>query len=540
MSSGRQRRRDSRERVKSTAPRARRNLGGIINATGGRGGWGIALAILCVAAWLPIHNMTLPLQYDETYTLDNFAVQSVHTIVTDYRLPNNHIALSLILNGWWKLNGRPDQVHFGEAMWRIPVVTLSILGYLAFFLFVLRGIVPDAVAAALSTLAFASTPTAVEYAHQLRGYGPCVSYFCVLLAALAFVRELHWAAFALIGLLATFLATYTIPTSIWFLVPAIAGAGIYLLLVNDENESAGPGGSRWIWIRRGVVSPPFALQFLPVALGPVAAVIAFSFATIDQGNLSRSIGQSLKFLASDFIRFWKFTLNCTSPTGRWLPALTLATVAGVLLIHCARRDRHSLKLAWLLLPVVIISSTIAGAMTDRAFERNFSGAIPWFIALDVWLLVSLASAFGARKPARVISTARRALLATFAILAFTFGLMKSHELRAYFAPHEIFAYLKQNMGPHSLGAYDMDSDSYGLYFYGRSYGLFPRFNYFESVPQHLPQGVESVFLLSSSDDSLKQMLKRFGLESQKATSAFHDEGKFGRSKMYRVDFGSAR
>ena len=540
MGSGRTKRRDSRERVKPKASRTRINLGDILNATGGRRTRIFALAILCVAAWLPIHNISLPMQYDETFTLDNFAVQSIHTIVTDYRLPNNHIALSLMLNAWWKLNGRPDPVQFGEAMWRIPVVVLSIVGYLAFFLFVLRAIVRDAIAAALGTLTLSSIPLATEYAHQLRGYGPCISYFCILLAALAFASEMHWVAFATVGFITTFLATYTLPTSVWYLLPAVAGAAVYLLRLNAEASWSNYAGSRWNWIRRGTLSRFFLVRFLPLALGPIAAVIAFSFATIDQGNLSHSIGQSLRFLASDFFRFWKFTMNCVAPTGHWMAGLVLAIPAVVMLVLRIRRGSQTLKFAWLILPVILLSPIIAGAMTDRAFERNFSGAIPWYVALDTWLVVELSEALTKARPGMLnIATSRRTLLAVLGLTALTFGLLKSRDLRDYFAPREIFAYLKQNMGARSIGAYDMESDAHSLDFYGRANGLSRRFNYYEYVPEHLPPGIESFFLLSSSDDNLKQMLKRFGLNFKQGTPAFHEAGKFGRSKMYRIDFESA-
>ncbi|MEK7862640.1 MAG: hypothetical protein AAB295_05180, partial [Chloroflexota bacterium] len=165
-----------------------------------------------------------PLYYDEAWTLVNFARQPVSRIVTDYSAPNNHIAHSLLLHVWSWVIGDPVLVRPDTAILRIPALVMYSLGVLAFFAAARRLIQDDPLSAAAATAVFACHPQVLPFASALRGYGPSVCLFAVLLALVAHQDRVSRLIFAEALAVLVFLIHYTVPSNVWFTLPFAVAA----------------------------------------------------------------------------------------------------------------------------------------------------------------------------------------------------------------------------------------------------------------------------------------------------------------------------
>lgn len=191
------------------------------------------LLAIAVPIFLCTNKLSLDLWHDESYTISQFVRRSFHTIVTDYHLPNNHIAYSLFLRCVYLLSDGQYWLRLSSLMISAGTLWLTFLGA-ARWVGVKGGF--------LAALALGLNPLWQQHTMQLRGYG--LSMLCAAFlmgqipwdAALVATRRAKIIRAVLIALVsAVFL--YTLPTNVLFLLPIAAACTLLAGCLADSRLS---------------------------------------------------------------------------------------------------------------------------------------------------------------------------------------------------------------------------------------------------------------------------------------------------------------
>ena len=120
----------------------------------------ILLSLVLCASWV----LSLPLEYDEIWTLENFANLDAWRIINDLALPNNHPLNTLFVKLWSGCVTMAQMIRLHSLV--SGVVAVGLTGVLA------RGIFHSRRAAAWCMLFMALSAAVVGYASRARGYAP--------------------------------------------------------------------------------------------------------------------------------------------------------------------------------------------------------------------------------------------------------------------------------------------------------------------------------------------------------------------------------
>ncbi len=208
----------------------------------------LALIVLCGLTFR-IAGLNSPVDYDEAYTVVEYASRSWWTIISDYSLPNNHIFHSLLVRASLSL--------FGMHAWSIRLPTLLAgLGIIIAVYILGRALYSPETGLVTAALA-AFLPEVIRYSISARGYS-LVGLFTLLLFWLAnqAVHKPHWRIWVLMSLTSA-LGLWTIPVMFY-----PAGAA-YLWIVLE-----GPHNWKFIsrWLASGLGTGVLSLVFYSPAL----------------------------------------------------------------------------------------------------------------------------------------------------------------------------------------------------------------------------------------------------------------------------------
>ena len=187
--------------------------------------WGFIFLVLVLLAGIALRSFPLAsrsLEYDEIWTLLNYASGPLSKLTSDLTTPNNHVFHSLCV--WGSIRA------FGDCALavRLPAFLASCGTLLLVALFGLKRR-PFPVALMI-TAWVAFYPDFIHYGRTARGYS--LQIFLLLLYAIGCLQLLHspknsrWTFFYV--LMAGCLSVFTLPTSILFLVPFAAFQGVLL------------------------------------------------------------------------------------------------------------------------------------------------------------------------------------------------------------------------------------------------------------------------------------------------------------------------
>ena len=120
----------------------------------------ILLSLVLCARWV----LSLPLEYDEIWTLENFSQLDSWRIVNDLALPNNHPLNTLFVKLWSTCVTMAQMIRLHSLV--SGVIAVALTGVLA------RGIFHNRRAGAWCMLFMALSAAVVGYASRARGYAP--------------------------------------------------------------------------------------------------------------------------------------------------------------------------------------------------------------------------------------------------------------------------------------------------------------------------------------------------------------------------------
>ena len=252
----------------------------------------ILLSIALCASWV----LGLPLEYDEIWTLENFADLDVWRIINDLALPNNHPLNTLFVKLWSGFVTVAQMIRLHSLV--SGVIAVGLTGVLA------RGIFHSRRAGAWCMLFMALSAAVVGYASRARGYAPQLLFVLLFACGVVwgaprlrkFVPRLLPEAAVIVGALGAVLAVSSAPIFLaatvlaalplyrrrpvsWKLVTAVAVAavlsGAYLVANYQALLAARQWGHELVsfadWT--GFVGGMLA-SFVPYTLIPLIAVAA--------------------------------------------------------------------------------------------------------------------------------------------------------------------------------------------------------------------------------------------------------------------------
>jgi 4-amino-4-deoxy-L-arabinose transferase-like glycosyltransferase len=180
----------------------------------------LALILLFAAAVRIAYVGDPPVRYDEVFTWQQYATNSVRHIVTDYTYPNNHILNSLAEHFSWRAFGE------SETVMRLPALAFGIL--LVAAAYGLARSLWDGAAAAWAAALVGGSSLLMQYSVNGRGYS--MGMFFVLVAITAATvgtreRGVGWWPWVVLGV-SSVLAVYTVPTMAGGVAIAFAWAAV--------------------------------------------------------------------------------------------------------------------------------------------------------------------------------------------------------------------------------------------------------------------------------------------------------------------------
>ncbi|MGI8907189.1 MAG: hypothetical protein ACR2IE_11940 [Candidatus Sumerlaeaceae bacterium] len=521
--------------------------------------WMLATAILVMAALFPLINAALPIIYDEHYTLREYASTSFHHIATTYDLPNNHIGFTLLLRVWMfvlDVIGPREYLKPSLYLLRLPVVLAAFVACGAGFLLARKLVSRDVVVASLVSLLLISAPVVAYHSFQLRGYMPCIAYITVALTVIAYSSSMRWyTVVALLGS-AVFLAQYTLPTNIWFLLPLIFGTALLALAavttwLSQQPTPTAPqrpratdaDAHRPIWRRvignRALFS---ALVTAPAALALALLCWTRVWVQLQAQNTHRTTSFH-DFLSALRTHAQLLAEGAGPLPGVWLNwAMVIAGTTTVLI--CALRGnsfaRHTLLLA---VPIVWLCVPLAAFTSTSAFSRNFTIAAPAFAILGAWSVIGASLMFNhvikfgiapsQEKDTPPVSAAwpSRIAVGVLALLAMGNGWRSMSAVWRDHRPDQAIAAVVGDNRPQSVIVHETDADAVALDYYAYRAGRQQPISY-DIAPRDLCQRVPTVYLLAASDGTLEKMLMHFNIPKA-GTDKLQHLGQYGKVRVAR-------
>ena len=186
----------------------------------------LALATVGYYLYLMVPGLHHNLWNDEVYTLRYFTLVPLHTVLTDYHVPNNHVLYSIFNHLYLKAVGigtlrmAMEQV----AMVRLPLLVLSVGTLL--LLYRTGKLAGGQVAGLLAMALLATNIPYQNFAIEVRGYS--FSLFLDLLlvyASLQYLLQRRWQHLVLM-VFTTWAAVYTVPINLYCVMGILAMWGM--------------------------------------------------------------------------------------------------------------------------------------------------------------------------------------------------------------------------------------------------------------------------------------------------------------------------
>jgi len=316
--------------------------------------------ILLFGVALRLPHLNGALEYDEIWTLENYAGAPLSEIFSNISLPNNHPLNSL----WVKftfVNGAPFLIRLASFFSGIGAIVLAGLAA--------RQLFADRRAMLLAMLFCAVAPGLVAYSQTARGYSGQI--FLILAFANLILSIGKWRAQIVMPLLliSGFSAVVALPTSVLYLLP-LSVAGLYLISVLDDHRQ----------------------RLIYLAGMALFAAGAGSWYFIQMENLREA-------------QTWSIAINSAGDCIRWL--LSTLTVTGAILLPVALLlAPHDRTVRWL--AILAALPLLAAVWTNAGPPRAY-------LMLTVYAAVAAAGAVVACR------NWRRWILLACAILIMTGG-----------------------------------------------------------------------------------------------------------------------
>ena len=119
--------------------------------------------VLLTGLGLALPHLRDEVWYDESYTLDYFATGNLGHAFTRYHEPNNHILFSALLSVWRGVTDAAPVLRLLPLMFFLVALVLLAAG---------AARLAGGVAGMLAGMLFATSHVTLNFALQLRGYGP--------------------------------------------------------------------------------------------------------------------------------------------------------------------------------------------------------------------------------------------------------------------------------------------------------------------------------------------------------------------------------
>jgi hypothetical protein len=476
-----------------------------------------ALVLSVVYAWLAL---PMPLQYDEVYNLQNYAVREVDQIRRDFTYPNNHIAWTIALHDWMQFLNLQLATLSESAMRLLPTM-LSTLGII-FYVAVLRSALPGSAGLLLSLIGATILAMQRQFYYvmpvSLRGYWPSIACMVLLMLTLrAAGRERFGFLRAIIacGLLLYF--AYIVPSNLWFAAPM--GMMVVLLVLyswmNAEGSSERSFAAR---ARIAVARSGFWLPIVAMLLGLLLVRIAYDpvWAQIRGGSMpAKSVRELLSRLPRQLTEFSQVLCLTRSAALDWLLIVAGAVTTAVLGFRGDERARWSFfvaavpAMAWPLL---------ASYSTPSAFPRNFSPVAPLALLTFLWGVVGVATAV-ARMP--LGSAALRDKFRIFApagiavvvmVIAILHGVSEQQRTYSAFQPQKLVAMLARELdGQRSIAAYKCNDYAVAIEYYNQRLKAPRPIVHTDYLPANIIPSVQKLLLITQNTAEADEMAVKWNL-----------------------------
>ena len=328
--------------------------------------------ILLAAAYLAAPHLSDEIWYDEAFTLEHFAGHGPGQAFIRYDDPNNHILFSSALALW-----RPA----ARTVFHLRLLPLAaFLIALALTVFAVTRLGGET-AGLLAGAALATSHVALNFAAQLRGYGPsCLPVAAALLLLPMALEGRRW-LWSVLYVLAAAVAVGIVPTNLT--VFAVFGAwALGLALVSGQ------------WRRRRV-----AARLALIILAPLAGAACYI------GVWSQVVEKSRRAWTSQTVAgVFGHWARATLVDVWWL--LPLAAVGALVLIRtaCTETDRHARSATGrlLLAAACLLVPPAAYALAPSVpFPRTLVPLLPaWYAALALLTAAGLSWLLKARPAAQ--------------------------------------------------------------------------------------------------------------------------------------------
>jgi uncharacterized membrane protein len=324
--------------------------------------WGAIAAIFILGAFLRIHNIDRPMQYDETYTYEVYVRPGITHTLARYDFPNNHIFHSLLVYG-------STLVSQSEAAIRAPALLFALASIILLFFLTKRFF--SIGTAYFATFLFALARYQIEYGHNARGYS--MNVFFVMLSAYGLFSIIedpltktsrNWAIYAT----GAVLSIYTLPTTLFYIVPASAFALIFFFYKRRQYR----GGLRECLKYQIIVAAASFFLYIPALVffylfpGKI-----WLFGGDPSPKISIFLPQILSYLFSPFIG---------APA---LACVSIVAVTGAVLLWRKDKMKGIIISCIILFPFALIAAT-----RMPIFDRNL-------LYLQPFLFICLAYAISA-------------------------------------------------------------------------------------------------------------------------------------------------
>ncbi len=181
----------------------------------------LGVILLAAAAARVAYVGDPPVRYDEVFTWQQYATNSVRHIVSDYTYPNNHILNSLAEHFGWRLFGE------SETVMRLPALVFGVL--LVGAAYALGRVLWDGSSAVWAAALVGGSSLLMQYSVNGRGYSMGMFFVLVAVTAAAVGARssdrFGWWPWAVLGVSSVW-AVYTVPTMAGGVAIAFAWAAL--------------------------------------------------------------------------------------------------------------------------------------------------------------------------------------------------------------------------------------------------------------------------------------------------------------------------
>jgi len=167
--------------------------------------------------WFATHINT-DFWYDEVSSLYFYVFRGVNSIVTNYRLPNNHIFFNLINHFYLKMLGITSLYSLMDFPYKIRCLSLFYSLVTFFYVYLIGKNFFNKYVAYLFLIIFTTTIPYFNFALQVRGYNMSIMLISIIIYHCMRFEEKNKTIDGLFFLIGIILCLYTIPLNLYFIL----------------------------------------------------------------------------------------------------------------------------------------------------------------------------------------------------------------------------------------------------------------------------------------------------------------------------------